>query len=157
MILYLLKVMSRAKSWVWIVLFMAGVFVSCRSVDYGTVSGYAMEPAFYEGDYIFVEDVEAADLERGEVVALQLGSGYFLLRRIIALPGEVIEIRDGLIYIEGVLYEEPYTATVPEDLARMELAADSYYVLGDNRAESEDSADFGPITADQIMGRVEEP
>ena len=78
-----------------------------------------------------------------------------LVKRIVAMPGEVVEIRGGVVYVNGQAVTEPFPHdTSPIDMAPMTLGPLSYFVLGDNRSNSNDSRSFGPVLLDQILGRV---
>ena len=81
-----------------------------------------------------------------------------LIKRVIGLPGDTIEFRSGHVLINGAQLEEPYVGDAPTSCSAncgpLVLGADQYFVLGDNRLNSLDSRSFGPIPADQIVGRV---
>jgi len=73
----------------------------------------------------------------------------------VAMPGEVVEIRDGVVYVNQQPITEPFPHdTSPIDMAPMTLGPLAYFVLGDNRSNSNDSRSFGPVSLDQILGRV---
>ena len=96
--------------------------------------------------------------QRGEVVVFHPPRRPDLeyVKRVVGLPGEQVEIRRGVVSVDGVPLDEPYVrrrASV-ENRAPLRLAEDEYYVLGDNRLGSEDSRAWGPITLDSIVGRV---
>jgi signal peptidase I len=117
--------------------------------------GGSMEPNFKDGDVLVFAETPPTDLKRGDVIMFESG-GTGLIKRIVGLPNETIAIQDGQILIDGNPLQEPYevipfTAT----LEPVELDSQSYYVLGDNRPESKDSRDFGPVQAAAIKGRAE--
>ena len=97
---------------------------------------------------------------RGQVVVLyRTGHGEdALIKRVVGLPGEAIEIRGGAVWINGAVLDEPYLNGVRTDrcdsVCSITLAADQYFVMGDNRPSSNDSRSFGPIEAEQIVGEV---
>ncbi|MBI2483712.1 signal peptidase I [Candidatus Uhrbacteria bacterium] len=134
------------------------------------VHGQSMEPSFYDSDYLIIDKItlRLRKIERGEVVVFQYRvsdtskKSRYLIKRVIALPGERIRISDGAITIftkehtQGlVLREDVYH---PRSMSGLyddrELGEDEYYVLGDNRPVSEDSENFGPISKESIVGRV---
>ncbi len=123
------------------------------------VEGSSMEPNFHESQRIFVSRVHyMLDApKRGDVVVFlnpRHEDGDDLIKRIIGLPGETVRIESGQIYIDGVPIEEPYIKDMPTYSDEIELGEDEYFVLGDNRRNSNDSHDFGPITRDMIVGRA---
>ena len=79
------------------------------------------------------------------------------VKRVIGLPGETVDLRDGLVYIDGKVLEEPYTKepTEARSLAfPMTVPQGQYFLMGDNRTESKDSRDFGCIGTGALEGRV---
>jgi signal peptidase I len=79
-----------------------------------------------------------------------------LVKRVIGLPGETVEGRNGHVYINGKLLEEPYLpqGTITSTFAVIKLPTNSIWVMGDNRGNSADSRVFGPIKESSIVGRV---
>jgi signal peptidase I len=121
------------------------------------VEGRSMEPNFHEYDRLFTSAVTVMthSIARGEVVVLASPvDGQLVLKRVIGLPGETVVIEDGQVYIDGVLLEEDYIEEAPRYSGTWVLGADEYFVLGDNRNHSYDSADYGPVTLDRIRGVV---
>jgi signal peptidase I len=117
--------------------------------------GSSMEPNIHDGQVIKAAAVEdISSLQRGDIILFQMNEDA-MMKRIIALPGETIEIRQGSILIDGKAYQEPYEVIAAGyDQEPVQLGEDEYYVLGDNRPESRDSHEFGPITGDTITGRI---
>ena len=95
---------------------------------------------------------------RGEVVVFRppRRPDVEYVKRVVALPGETVEIRRGTVIVDGIPLEEPYVLRRGSTETRhpVRLAHDEYYVLGDNRLGSEDSRTWGPILLDSIVGRV---
>jgi signal peptidase I len=119
------------------------------------MAGKSMEPNFSDGQTIVAEPVEdIASLHRGDVIIFTQ-DGNLMIKRLIALPGETVEIHQGSIIINGEVYKEPYKVIPPTyEQEPLKLGEDEYYVLGDNRDESSDSHNFGPITGKMITKRV---
>ncbi|MCL0056734.1 signal peptidase I [Dehalococcoidia bacterium] len=128
------------------------------------VRGASMEPNFQHNDYLIVDQLSYRfrEPQRGEVVVFghPEGFGRRYIKRIIGLPGEVIEIRDGRVIIfdqqeEKILDETDFLLNVqtPGDV-RTYLAEDEFFVLGDNRAASSDSRHWGALPREDIIGRV---
>ncbi len=121
------------------------------------VEGRSMEPSFHENDLLLTSalDVMTDSLQRGAVVVLSSPvDGTMVLKRIIGMPGDTIEIRDGMVYVNGVALDEPYINEAPTYSGEWTLGADEYFVLGDNRNHSYDSADYGPVPRENIRGAV---
>jgi signal peptidase I len=80
------------------------------------------------------------------------------IKRVIGLPGDVVEIRDARVYVNNTVLNEPYIYELcdPDRCIdkRWDLAPDEYFVMGDNRNQSSDSRDFGPVKRDLIVGEV---
>ena len=99
----------------------------------------------------------------GEIVALRLpGEDDLSVKRVIALPRDVVRIKRGVVFVNGKLQPEPYllsnviTGCGNLGNASYVVAADCYFVLGDNRAVSADSRAFGAVKRGWIVGRVED-
>lgn len=81
-----------------------------------------------------------------------------MIKRVIGLPGETVELIEGKYYIDGELLEEDYldegTITEPKIGTHWELGEDEYFVSGDNRGNSSDSRNYGPLHKDEIKGKA---
>jgi signal peptidase I len=125
------------------------------------VDGPSMQPTFYTGDLVLVNRAAYffAVPQRGDIVVLhnpQKANGDDLLKRVVGLPGELVELRGGVLLINGERLEESYiSATCGESCAgRWQLGPDDYFVLGDNRANSYDSHNYGPVARRLIVGQA---
>lgn len=122
------------------------------------VYGQSMEPNLHEHERLIIDKISyrVRPPQRNDIVVLDLPHmDELLVKRIIGLPGEVLEIRHGQVYING----EPALEPFPHDLgfqgaSPVTLGPLTYYVLGDNRENSNDSRAFGPVFRDNILGRV---
>ena len=138
------------------------------------VVGSSMEPTFIDGDYLIIDEISYRfnKPQRGEVVVFDYGnipqqgeapqehtSKYFI-KRIIGLPGETVEIKDGVVQItnaqnpEGFVLDEPYIAEPPLGTTKRTLGQDEYFVMGDHRGVSFDSRSWGPLPKQELTGRV---
>jgi signal peptidase I len=124
------------------------------------VDGQSMEPNLHTDQRLVVEKVSYRlhGPQRFDVVVLRLPSQgeELLIKRLVGLPGEVVEIHDGHLYVDGeVLYEPHITQeTRPGRQASITVPPLHVYVLGDNRSRSNDSRSFGPVPIDDIVGRA---
>jgi signal peptidase I len=123
------------------------------------VDGASMEPNFHTNDRVVVDRLTmlVSGASRGDVVVLDSPEvpGDLLIKRVIGLPNENVVIRDGRVYINGALLDEPYVkdyCTYRTCNGEWQLGPDQYFVLGDNRSHSLDSHDFGPVQASTIIG-----
>lgn len=124
------------------------------------VEGQSMEPNLYSDQRLVVEKVSYRfhGPQRFDIVVLKLPSQgeELLIKRVVGLPGETVEIRDGHVYINGELLQESFTAeiTQPGRSGTVTVPPLHVYVLGDNRDRSNDSRSFGPIPIENIIGRA---
>ncbi|NDJ61168.1 MAG: signal peptidase I [Chloroflexi bacterium] len=121
------------------------------------VFGRSMEPLVHEADRLFASHLEVIthSIERGEIVTLSSpADGANVVKRVIGLPGETVTIQSGGVFINGMPLVEDYIEERPRYSGEWTLAADEYFVLGDNRNHSYDSADYGPVSIDRIHGVV---
>ncbi|MBP6440563.1 MAG: signal peptidase I [Caldilineaceae bacterium] len=122
------------------------------------VFGQSMEPNLHQNERLIVDKLSyrVRAPERGDIVVVDLPDmEEMLVKRIVALPGEQVEIQRGVVYVNGAPISEPFAHDMIEyDTPRLTLGPLSYFVLGDNRGNSNDSRSFGPVTRDQILGRV---
>ncbi len=127
--------------------------------------GESMKPELYNGDVTLVNRIvyNASKPKRGDIIAFKPKgneSSHYYIKRIIGLPGETIEFIEGDIYINGTKIEEDYETTEIKDVGivteEIQLKGDEYFVLGDNRENSEDSrmADVGMVKRSYIYGKV---
>lgn len=128
-------------------------------------SGDSMRPAVLDGDIVLVNRMiyDASKPKRGDIIVFKPNgneNSRSYIKRIIGLPGETVQIKDGEIYIDGEKLEEKYETTAIEDAGtaseEITLDGDEYFVLGDNRRNSEDSrmADIGNVKRSEIEGKA---
>lgn len=120
------------------------------------VSGDSMSPHLNKGDYIFIDKTDKT-YRRDDIIVYQFQSKTsqsYLIKRIIGLPTEKIEIKDGALYINGAINKDAYISTPILGTADITLQSDEYFVLGDNNAQSMDSRTNGPVKTNQIIGKV---
>ena len=148
------------RSVIWIAVF-ALICVLLRLFVFHLVriQGSSMEDTLCSGEIALVTSFDyrfGAKPARGDVVECRFpGRVDTYVKRVIGLPGETVELREGKTYIDGAAVSEPYVFSIAEDYS-ISLGENAYLVLGDNRCESYDSRaeDMGPIGAEDILGRV---
>ena len=117
-------------------------------------TGYSMEPNISDGDIFRLEELPLADLQRGDLIVVE-NDGKLLLKRLIGLPNESVSIHDGTVFINGTALDEPYEVVAPTyTMDEIQLDHDSYFILGDNRPDSIDSHQLGPVKGDAIKGKA---
>ena len=128
------------------------------------VSGESMETTLSDGDHLIVDKItyRFRDPKRYDIVVFpyRYEENTYYIKRIIGLPGETVQIVDGYVYINGVQLDEHYGNALimaPGQVAQpIRLGEDEYFVLGDNRNNSQDSrsANVGVIHRDELLGRA---
>ncbi len=135
-----------------IVLVVAGV-VEAPLLTFYRISGNSMLPHYTDGDRVLVTTWGPVDV--GDAVIVRF-AGETLIKRVVAGPGDVLELRDGQIVRNGASADDPVPMTYRDGscLTRRALGDDEYFILGDNRRVSVDSRTFGPLHREDIVGRV---
>jgi signal peptidase I len=130
------------------------------------VEGISMFATLDDNDYLMANKIDYRfhGPQRGDIVILRppTDNSKDFIKRVIALPGERLLIRDGIVYIDGRRLDEPYLPEAwtvltnwPANSSNGQVMGPSeYFVMGDNRNRSQDSRTFGPITRDRIDGRA---
>jgi signal peptidase I len=125
------------------------------------VEGTSMAPLLSDQERIFINKFvyRFEDIHRGDVVVFwyPLDRSKSFIKRVIGLPGETVDIRHGLLYVNGQLVPEPYVPpqyTDVTDFGPVKVPKDNYFVMGDHRISSNDSRVFGPVASQFIYGRA---
>jgi signal peptidase I len=125
------------------------------------VEGTSMAPLLSDQERIFINKFvyRFEAIHRGDVVVFwyPLDRSKSFIKRVIALPGETVTIRQGVVTVNGVVVPEPYVPPQYEDVSDYgptRVPADSYFVMGDHRVSSNDSRVFGPVPSQFIYGRA---
>ncbi|MDQ0195221.1 signal peptidase I [Paenibacillus wynnii] len=165
---------SQGKRWIvelkdWIltalVVFVIMSLLNIFVFNISTVKGQSMQPTLWEGEKLFINKITLsfANPKRGDIIVLHdpstgMNRKEYLVKRVIGIPGDVVEVRDHLLYVNGKVKVEPYidTAIQDSDFAPITIDADSFFIMGDNRhaGASKDSRYFGFVTKDIIVGRA---
>ncbi len=131
------------------------------------VKGASMEPNFEDGQYLIIDEISYRfnNPQRGDVIVFKypLDPSQYYIKRLIGLPGETVEVNGGRVKIYNaehplgfVLDESKYLASsvTTTGESKETLGSDQYFVMGDNRAASYDSRRWGPLSRDEVIGRV---
>ncbi|MGB2639461.1 MAG: signal peptidase I, partial [Candidatus Acidiferrum sp.] len=121
------------------------------------VEGTSMAPLLSDQERIFINKFvyHFEPIERGDVVVFwyPLDRSKSFIKRVVGLPGEKVEIRQGIVYVNGHAISEPYVPPQYEDISDfgpIRVPRNSYFVMGDHRISSNDSRVFGPVASKYI-------
>ena len=132
------------------------------------VDGDSMLPNFHDGERLIANEIiyDLQTPKRGDVVIFHFDEQRDYIKRVIAIPGDTVEMKNDQLYINGEATKEPYLASVKEQVHQMGLIlTDDFgpftvedghlFVLGDNRRNSKDSRMIGQIPYEQVVGRAD--
>ena len=151
---------SQLRQVLAVVLIAIGVFLLSRATMQSfVVVGSSMEPSFEDGQRLLVNKAvyHFREPQMGEVIVFQPPSGRQpdFIKRIIALPGDTIEIKEGAVYVNSQAIDEPYIKAAPSyTMESQEVPEGECFVLGDNRNNSNDSHSWGTLPQENIIGKV---
>jgi len=122
------------------------------------VDGYSMEPTLQSGEYVIVSKVSyrIGEPQRGDIIVFHFPRlpEQEYIKRIIGLPGDEVQVRDGMVTVNGVALDEPYIKADPAYRGAWSVPADALFVLGDNRNNSSDSHNWGWVPMDYVIGKA---
>ncbi len=161
----------KTNAWTeWIIVIIvavsAALLVRAFVLQQFAVSGHSMDTTLHDGDRVLVNKLSYRlhDPNRGDVVVLKTieGAGERdLIKRVVALPGETVEYRSCVLYIDGKELVEPYLdpdvvkpGQCGGEQQQLTVPDSSVFVMGDNRGGSKDSRDIGPIKYSDLLGRA---
>lgn len=117
------------------------------------VIGSSMKPTYSGGEILFTKvSFDRDDIKEGSIIVFRR-KGKRYIKRVVGLPGEAVEVKKDGVYINGMFHKDDFgeiNNTYPEIV----LGEDEYFALGDNRNNSEDSRELGPVSFDEITNIV---
>ena len=122
------------------------------------VDGFTMEPALPSGSYVIVNKLSylGEEPQRGDIIVFhfpgQPEEEY--IKRVIGLPGDDVQISDGVVSINGVELDEPYIKAAPAYRGAWSVPPGALFVLGDNRNNSSDSHNWGWVLSENVVGKA---
>ena len=161
------KIIKEIITWLLLIVLTitASYFITTNVFVKTAVAGVSMEPTLMEGQVVIVNKIEyyLKSPKRNDVIVYKQSNrehSYYEIKRVIGLPGETVKIKNGIIYInDEALKEKVKTETIENaGLAEegIKLDDNEYFVLGDNRNDSEDSrfASVGNVLKNEILGKA---
>ena len=157
---------KAAVEWIAIIVgaLLVALVIKATLIQAFYIPSESMVPQLHIGDRVLVNKLSYRlhDINRGDIVVFERPKGETdprikdLIKRVIGLPGETIEGRDGKVLINDRLLSEPYlpAGVTTTNLPRQLIPPDHYFVMGDNRSNSRDSRVFRAIDEDLIVGRA---
>lgn len=169
--LYIIRIMIKRLAGLWevlrvlIVVFLMAFVVQRYVAQPFQVEGRSMEPSYHSGQLILIEKVSYRlhQPKRGDVVVFRYPNSPATdyIKRVIGLPGEKITITNGLVFVDGIQLGENYLSAGTQTFLagsrssyEITLGNDQYFMLGDNRTQSSDSRDWGPLDKKYMIGRL---
>lgn len=151
------SVFERNKAWICFLLLSAAIFAMTKFMFTPLiVQGHSMDTTLASSDIGICNRLDQ-DIARQDIVIVRSPDQTSLyIKRAIGLPGDTIESRDNVIYIDGQPLDEPYLDPdlgITEDFGPFVLEEDEYFLLGDNRLVSADSRIYGPFKKEAVIGK----
>jgi signal peptidase I len=161
---------KEIREWIVAILIALAVVILVRIFLFTTysVDGLSMDPTLEDGDRVIVNKFiyDISDIDRDDVIVFDSHQDASYVKRVIGVPGDTVEMKDRVVYVNGEALREDYVVHQGETyldnftLETLGVEGDTipegqYLVLGDNRPVSRDSRDFGLISESDIIGEVQ--
>lgn len=149
---------SSWKSWIGFIISMLILFcIFHYAISFTIVSGSSMNPTIKDNQILLSNQIYY-HLENDDIIVFHDPHGYDVIKRIIASPNETVEIKDGIVLINDTPLEEEYITGVSNDMEKITVADDHYFVMGDNRTPGESldsrSSEVGLVSSAQVRGEI---
>ena len=141
-----------------VMLFIVAVIAFRFVAGISIVKGDSMLPTLQDGEWTaYVRLVP--EYERGDIVNVRMPSGEYYVKRIIAVGGDVVDVKDGKLCVNGQVLDEPYTkgeTKIPDKGIKVPYTVEpgKVFVVGDNREVSVDSRTFGAVLIKEVQGKL---
>ncbi len=149
-------VKKKDKFWILFLVIVAAVILLRIFVfEFVNVSGLSMYPTLHDGEFIVIYKVDYTPV-RGDIIVLDSPEQMEIVKRVIGLPGEKLEIKGGIVYINDQALDQKYQYPTEkkDSMAPLVIPQGNVFVMGDNRDNSADSRVIGPITIQSIRGKM---
>lgn len=143
--------------WIKFILILIGLFLIFRfAIGITVINGQSMSPTFSNNNVIMTTNLFYTP-EKGDIILYRDKNGFDVIKRVIATENDHVEIKDGVTKVNGEPLQEEYKTGVSQDMSKVVVDKNSYFVLGDNRAPGESldsrSESVGTIEKVDIKGR----
>lgn len=121
------------------------------------IDGSSMNPTLYDGQYLLINNISyfLDEPKHGEIIVFEHpNQDLNLIKRVIGVPGDRVEIRNQEVWVNGVLLDEPYIMAPPTYSGTWDVGEGEYFVLGDNRNNSSDSHSWNGLPEENILGKA---
>jgi signal peptidase I len=122
------------------------------------VDGTSMVPTLQDGEFVLVNKLsyKLGEVSRGDIIVFHfpLNPEEDLIKRVIGLPGDVVRVQDGHVFVNNIMLNETYIADAPNYASDWQVPEGNFFVLGDNRNNSSDSHSWGLLPRDKIVGKA---
>ena len=122
------------------------------------VDGFSMRPTLEDQSYILVNKMSFRSKlpERGDIIVFRfpIDPAQDFIKRVIGLPGDTVDIRNGQVRVNDQVLDEPYISAAPQYTGTWQVPENNFFVLGDNRNNSSDSHVWGTVPKDNVIGKA---
>jgi signal peptidase I len=121
------------------------------------IDGSSMNPTLLDGEYLIINNMTYVldDPEKGDIVVFRHPRNDLnLIKRVVGLPGDHVEINNDTVWVNGEVQEEPFIADSPNYSGSWDVPPGEYFVLGDNRNNSSDSHSWGFLPKENLLGKA---
>jgi signal peptidase I len=154
---------DRNEAWEWVqalaIAIVLAMVIRYFVFEPFSVSGPSMLSTLHNGDLVIVNKLiyQFRAPEKGEVVVFRATPKKDYIKRVIALPGQVVSAQNNIVRVDGRSIDEPYVdeGNRTADFGPVEVPPGHIFVMGDNRMNSSDSREFGPVSMDRVVGRAD--